>query len=97
MDDATHTVMPPDESPRRVRRFRLLSGGLGEGGILTVLGSLKLSWWNVAAGFLEPPVVEPVNVFEGGDFDLLGVRQGPLGLISSVLNRPNTDSARALS
>jgi len=26
-----------------------------------------------------------------------GVRQGPRGLISSVLNRPITDSARALS
>ena len=68
MDDATHTVMPPDESPRRVRRFRLLSGGLGEGGILTVVGSLKLSWWNVAAGFLEPPVVEPVERIRGWRF-----------------------------
>jgi hypothetical protein len=44
--------------------------GLGEDGILTVVGSLKLGWRNVTAGFVEPPVVEPVDVFEGGDFDL---------------------------
>src|SRR5207248_1732106 len=68
--------------------------GLGEGGILTVIGGLELGRRNVPAGFVEPPVIEPVHVFQGGK---LGLLRGPRGLISSVLNRPITDSARALS
>ena len=71
--------------------------GLGEVGVLTVVGGLEFGRRDVAAVFVEAAVVEPVDVFEGGDLDLLAVRQGPRGLISSVLNRPMTDSASALS
>jgi hypothetical protein len=67
--------------------------GLGEGGVLTVVGGLKVGWRDVAAGFVEPPMIELVHVFQGGD--LLGGPPGALGLISSVLNSPITDSASA--
>jgi hypothetical protein len=42
-------------------------------------------------------VVEPVDVVQGRGFDLFGGAPGPPGLISSVLNSPITDSAKALS
>jgi len=71
--------------------------GLGEGGVVTVVGLLELGWWDVAAGLEQAPVVEPVEVFQGGDLDLLDGAPRPAGLISSVLNNPITDSARALS
>ena len=64
---------------------------------MTVVGGFEFGGRGVAAGFVQPPVVEPVDVFQGGDLDLLAVCQGPRGLISSVLNSPMTDSARALS
>ena len=64
---------------------------------MTVVGGFELGGRDVAAGLIEPPVVEPVDVFQGGQLDLFGVRQGPRGLISSVLNSPITDSASALS
>jgi hypothetical protein len=42
-------------------------------------------------------VVEPVDVVQGRGLDLLGDAPWAAGLISSVLNSPITDSARALS
>jgi hypothetical protein len=39
---------------------------------VTVVGVLEFGWWYVAAGFVEAPVVEPVDVLEGGELDLLG-------------------------
>src|ERR1022692_2212612 len=49
--------------------------GLGEGGVLTVVGGLEFGGRDVTAGFVEPPVVEPVDVFQGGDLDLLRGRR----------------------
>ena len=42
-------------------------------------------------------MVEPVHIFEGGILDLIPLCHGPVGRKSSVLYRPITDSARALS
>ena len=52
------------------------SYGLGEAGAVTVVRGLELGWRDVAAGFVEPPVVEPVDVVQGGDLDLLGAASG---------------------
>ena len=54
--------------------------GLGEGGVLTVVGGLEFGWGDVAASFVESAVVEPVDVLEGGDLDLPGVPPGSAGL-----------------
>jgi hypothetical protein len=54
--------------------------GLGEGGVLTVVGGLQFGGRDVATGFIEPPVVEPVDIFQGGDLDLLGGAPGAAGL-----------------
>ena len=43
---------------------------------MTVVGGLEFGWRNVATGLVEPPVVEPVDVVQGGDLDLPG---GPPG------------------
>jgi len=57
-----------------------LSTGLGEGGVLTVVGGFEFGRWNVAAGLEEPAVVEPVDVAEGGQLDLLSGAPGAAGL-----------------
>jgi hypothetical protein len=54
--------------------------GLAEGGVLTVVGGLEFGGRDVSAGFLEAVVVEPVDVLEGGDLDLLGGVPGAAGL-----------------
>lgn len=58
---------------------------------------LEFGGRNVAAGFEQSPVVEPVDVFQGGDLDVLRGPSGPAGLDQLGLNRPITDSASALS
>ena len=37
---------------------------------------LLFGWWDVSDGFEESSVVEPVDVFEGGVFDLVEVSPG---------------------
>ena len=54
--------------------------GLGEAGVLTVVGGFEFGGWNVAAGLIEPPVVVPVDVVQGGEFDLFGGAPGPAWL-----------------
>jgi hypothetical protein len=61
------------------------------------VGGFEFGRWDVTAGLEQAAVVEPVDVLEGGDLDLLDAPPGSRGLISSVLNSPITDSARALS
>ena len=39
--------------------------------MLSVIGGLQFDWWDVAAVFVEAAVVEPVDPFGGGQFDLL--------------------------
>ena len=43
----------------------------GEGGDRTVVGVLELDGWNVAAGAVQPAVVEPVDVLHGGELDVV--------------------------
>jgi len=38
---------------------------------LSVVGGLQIDGWDVAAVFVEATVVEPVDPFGGGQFDLL--------------------------
>ena len=40
--------------------------GLDEGGFVTVVGGFEFGGWNAPAGLIDPAVVEPVHVFEGG-------------------------------
>lgn len=47
---------------------------------MTVVGGFEFGGRDVPAFFVEPPVVEPVDVFEGGDLDLLGGVPGSAGL-----------------
>jgi hypothetical protein len=58
------------EAPRRVRRPTVLVADLGEGGLLTVVGGFELGGWDMAAGFEQAVVVEPVDPFQSGDLDL---------------------------
>jgi len=55
--------------------------GLYEGDISAGVGGLQFCGRNVAAGLIESPVVEPVDVFHGGERDLLdgGPRFDQLG------------------
>jgi hypothetical protein len=71
--------------------------GLGEAGVLTVIGGLEFSRRNVPAGLEQAAVVEPVDVVEGGQFNLVRGAPGPAGLDQLGLEQPITDSARALS
>jgi len=47
---------------------------------VTVVGGFEFGGRDVFAGLVEAPVVEPVDVFEGGDLDLLGGVPGAAGL-----------------
>ena len=64
------------EPPRLVGDLQGWVAGLGEGGVLAVVRGLKLDGWDVSAGFEQSALVEPVDVLEGGDLDLL---DGPPG------------------
>ena len=64
---------------------------------MTIVGGLEFSGWDVADLTVESVVVEPVDVAQGGEFDLLEGAPGPGRRISSVLNSPMVDSARLLS
>ncbi len=44
---------------------------LGEAGDRTVVVVLELDRWDVAAGAVESSVVEPVDVLQGGQFDVV--------------------------
>jgi len=69
---------------------------LGLVAVLTIV-RLQLRGWEIGGGAVQPPVVEPVDVLEGGDLDLLDRAPRTRRLISSVVNSPIVDSARALS
>jgi hypothetical protein len=71
--------------------------GLGEGDLLTVVGGLEFGRWDIAAGLEEPPMVEPVDVLQCGDFDLFDGPPRSARLDQFGLNSPITVSARALS
>ena len=62
---------------------------LGEGGCLTVVGCLEFGRWDIAAGLEEPPMVEPVEVFERGDLDLLDGPPRPTRLDQLGLEQPD--------
>lgn len=53
--------------------------------MLTVVGGFEFGGRDVAAGLEESVVVEPVEVFQGGDLDLLVVAPGAAGFDQSVL------------
>jgi transposase len=63
--------------------------GLGEGGILTVVGMLEFGGRNVSAGLIEAPVVEPVGVLQGGELDLPGGSPGSAGFDQLGLEQPD--------
>jgi hypothetical protein len=65
--------------------------------VVTVVGGFEFGRRDIPAFFVEPPMVEPVDVLEGGDLDLLGGVPRPARLDQLVLNNPMTDSASALS
>ncbi len=46
--------------------------------VVTIVVGLPLCWWFVPVWFEQSPVVEPVDVFEGGVLDLVTVT--PWGL-----------------
>lgn len=48
--------------------------------MITVVEGLVLRGRQVAAVLVQPAVVEPVDPFEGGDFDLVNGPRGALGL-----------------
>ena len=47
--------------------------------MLSVIGSLQIDRWDVAAVFVEAAVVEPVDPFGGGQFDFLDGAPGLAG------------------
>lgn len=70
---------------------------LGESGLLTVVGGFKFGGRDVAADLEQATVVEPVDVLQGGDLDLLDGVPRPARLDQFGLEQPITLSARALS
>jgi hypothetical protein len=50
--------------------------------------------WNVAAGRVQPAVVEPVDPFQDWELDLVEPAPGAAAPINPVLNRPISDSRR---
>lgn len=57
---------------------------LGLVAVLTIVRGLQLRGWEIGGGAVQPPVVEPVDVLEGGDLDLLdrAPRTPPLDQLS---------------
>jgi hypothetical protein len=57
--------------------------GFGSGDVLTIVVGLEGGRCCVAAAWFDftvkPAVVEPVDVFEGGELDVLEALPGPLG------------------
>ena len=49
---------------------------LGEAGDRTVVEVLELDRWDVVAGAVQPAVVEPVDVLQGGEFDVVEATPG---------------------
>ena len=47
--------------------------------MLSVIGSLQIDRWDVAAVFVEAAVVEPVDPFGGGQFDFFDGAPGLAG------------------
>lgn len=57
------------ESPRASWRLQLLDPASGLGLGFSVLGGFVLRWRKAADGGVQPPGVEPVHVFGGGQLD----------------------------
>jgi hypothetical protein len=57
--------------------------------VLTVVGLLKLDWCDVSVLFVEPGVVEPVDVVQGGDLDFLDGLAGLVGIDQLGLVQPH--------
>ena len=64
---------------------------------MTVVRLLELDGWQVAVDLEQPVPVEPVDPVQCCCFDVFDGAPGPRRRMSSVLNRPITDSANALS
>ena len=72
--------------------------------LVTVVGGFDFGWGDVVALVVEAFLVEPADLFAGGDLEV--VEGPPMAAVgrergrvawSSVLNSPMTDSAMALS
>ena len=63
----------------------------------SVVVVLELGGWDVAEFAVEAPVVEPVDVGEGGQFDVLGVTPGALAADQLSLVEPVHSLGEALS
>src|SRR2546430_5900624 len=50
---------------------------LGEAAVVTVVGMLEFGGRNVATGLEQAPVIEPVDVVQGGDLHLFSGAPGP--------------------
>ena len=45
--------------------------------LTAIVDLLVLGWGDVSEGFEKPSVIEPVDPFEGGEFDVLDAAPGP--------------------
>ena len=57
--------------------------------VLIVVDGLVLGRWAIATGGMKPPMIEPVDVLQGGQLELVEVTPGPvsfyqLGLVQAV-------------
>jgi hypothetical protein len=64
---------------------------------VTVVLVFVLSWWPVAQAGVEPVLVVPVDPVQRGQLESSTPRQGPSGRTHSVLYKPISVSAWALS
>ena len=71
--------------------------GLSRGLVVAIVGRLELCRRDVPAGAVEAAVVEPVDVAQGGELDVIESPPRTLGVGQLPLNSPLNDSARALS
>ena len=75
----------------------LESGGHGLTGDLGIVAQLGFGGRDVADGFEQAPMVEPIHHSSVANSTASAWRQGPRRRITSVLKSPITVSARALS
>ena len=72
---------------------QLSHGGLSQ---LTVVGGLEFCWWEVTDLAVQPVVVEPVDVAQGGEFDLVKGAPGSEAADQLGLEQPDGGLGQAV-
>jgi hypothetical protein len=64
---------------------------------VTVVGGFEFGWWHVVGASVESLVVEPVDVVEAGDLEIVEAPPGSASVDEFGLEQADVDSTTALS